>query len=101
LCPVLGRAGGAGVGTPPAGASAPGRRLRCLRPLREQAARAWSHLHVQEQFALMVTETVADSRGLSLTVMVWGSSKTSCGAGWRERARERPEQRCCDYRDLN
>jgi len=54
------RAGGEGVGrTPPAGASAPGRRPRCLRPLREQVAERWSHLDVQEQFVLMVTETVA------------------------------------------
>ena len=64
-----GRGCGSG-GHPRRGHQPPAAGSVVLRPLREQAARAWSHLHVPEQFVLMVTGTVAGSRGLSLTVMV-------------------------------
>ena len=64
-----GRGCGSG-GHPRRGHQPPAAGSVVLRPLREQAARAWSHLHVPEQFVLMVTGTVADSRGLSLTVLV-------------------------------
>ena len=81
MCPVLGE----GERTPPAHPT--GRRPRCLRALRQQAAEPWSHLHAQEQLAVTANGTAAARPTLSLTVVARGLPKTESGAGRRARAR--------------
>ena len=48
----------------PGGGISPRPQARCLRPLRQQAAKPWSHLHVQEQLVVMANATVAAPAGV-------------------------------------
>jgi hypothetical protein len=59
--------GGPGVGESgghPRRGISPRPQARCLRPLRQQAAKPWSHLHVQEQLVVMANATVAAPAGV-------------------------------------